>query len=257
MECYRFEKIFFEKGLFDVDRTYIIHLEGNGRLDNIYKQLEEFHPSKEVYILFNKGYKKCHKNLEEQKSTLDLIDAFMTIFKDAKDLDNILILEDDFFFDKDVKEVNIDQFINDKKDESFVYYLGTVPYLTIPSLTKHHITLLSTGTHACIYSKKMRKETLENKVTNDWDVYINFNHRRYMYHKPLCYQLFPETENSKEWGFGSSILRQVFKWNGLDQSEKGYQHFYLFSKFLFIILIIIFIYVIHILLSRHFLYFIK
>ena len=103
MDCYHYEKYHFEKGLLDIDRTYIIHLEGNGRLDNIYKQLEEFHISKEVYILFNKGYKKCNKNLEEQKSTFDLIDAFMTIFEHARDLDNILILEDDFFFDKDIE----------------------------------------------------------------------------------------------------------------------------------------------------------
>jgi hypothetical protein len=257
MDCYHYEKYHFEKGLLDIDRTYIIHLEGNGRLDNIYKQLEEFHISKEVYILFNKGYKKCNKNLEEQKSTFDLIDAFMTIFEHARDLDNILILEDDFFFDKDIKKDrnDINQFINDKKDENFVYYLGTIPYLTIP-FSKHHITLLSTGTHACIYSKQMRIET-QHKSMRDWDIYINFNHRRYMYHKPLCYQLFPDTENSKEWGFGSSILRWVFKWNQLHQSEKGYLHFYLFSKVLFIILFIIFIYLIHTLLSRHFLYFIK
>jgi len=34
--CYRFELFEFEDGLFkNVDATYILHLEGNGRLENL------------------------------------------------------------------------------------------------------------------------------------------------------------------------------------------------------------------------------
>ena len=42
--CYNFEKLNYKAGLFDetVDATYIIHLEGNGRYENILKQLEEY-----------------------------------------------------------------------------------------------------------------------------------------------------------------------------------------------------------------------
>ena len=57
--CYNFEKLNYKTGLLDetVDATYIIHLEGNGRYDNILNQLEEYKPTQTVYILLNKGFK--------------------------------------------------------------------------------------------------------------------------------------------------------------------------------------------------------
>ena len=33
--CYTFEQIEYSNGLLDLDATYIIHLEGNGRIENI------------------------------------------------------------------------------------------------------------------------------------------------------------------------------------------------------------------------------
>ena len=247
-ECYYFEKIVFNKGLLDdsIDRTYIIHLEGNGRIESIYKQLEEYHPTKEVYILFNKGFKKCNKKLEKYTSVFDLVDAFITIFNHAIDQNNILILEDDFFFDKEIKNKeicdDINKFIIEKKDKEFIYYLGAIPYITIPYKDNHRLLLLSTGTHSCIYSKNMRKNTLKNKTNWDWDLHTNFNYIRYIYEKPLCYQLFPETENSKNWPLGSIILKFIFKLNNLDKNENGYKNFYFFSKIIFYIIIFIIVY---------------
>ena len=60
--CYHFEKHSYNDGCLSesVDATYIIHLEGNGRLLKIKQQLEKYHPSYTTYILFNKGYKKCY-----------------------------------------------------------------------------------------------------------------------------------------------------------------------------------------------------
>ena len=83
--CYKFKKLTFNKGFFDesVDATYIIHLENNGRLDSIYNQLKQYIPTKIVYILFNKGYKKCEKDDFIYKPGHDLVDAFFTIFKDS------------------------------------------------------------------------------------------------------------------------------------------------------------------------------
>ena len=52
--CYNFKKLEFNQGLLDncIDVTYIIHLEGNGRLEHIYEQLNKFHITKKVFILF-------------------------------------------------------------------------------------------------------------------------------------------------------------------------------------------------------------
>ena len=58
--CYRFEKLVFDSNsaLLDIDATYVLHLENNGRIDSVKAQLNEFQPTKEVFILYNKGYKK-------------------------------------------------------------------------------------------------------------------------------------------------------------------------------------------------------
>ena len=85
-QCYSFKKIKYNTGLLDeaVDATYIIHLEGNGRYDDIMSQLKTYHPTKEVYIVFNKGYKKCKKDEHIKLPAHDLIDAFLQVFKHAK-----------------------------------------------------------------------------------------------------------------------------------------------------------------------------
>jgi hypothetical protein len=64
------------------------------------KQLNEYQPTNTVYILFNKGYKKCKKQDFITNPPYDLVDANLNIFKHAKEnnYDNILILEDDFIF---------------------------------------------------------------------------------------------------------------------------------------------------------------
>lgn len=106
--CYTFKKIKYNKGLLDnaVDATYIIHLEGNGRYDDIMNQLESYHPTKEVYIIFNKGYKKCKKDKHITLPAYDLIDAFLQAFKHAKNqnYNNILILEDDLCLMKKLRK---------------------------------------------------------------------------------------------------------------------------------------------------------
>ena len=150
-----------------VDASYIIHLEGNGRYEHIQHQLSSYQPSKDVYILYNRGFKKCHKTLPKQMSTHDLIDAFLHIFEHAKqnNFNHILVLEDDFMFHEKIKESdvcnNIVGFISEKKTDSFMYSLGCLPFVRVPSFDNHNRILLSAGTHACIYSKKNARTCIE------------------------------------------------------------------------------------------------
>jgi hypothetical protein len=134
--CYSLKEYTFDNPIFNsVDATYIIHLEGNGRLNNIKEQLKYYHPTKIVYILFNKGFKKCEKDKHINKPPFDLIDAFFNCFKDAntKNYDNILILEDDFIFDEKILDKNhsteIDRFLGNKSEQIYIYYIGSVTYL--------------------------------------------------------------------------------------------------------------------------------
>ena len=255
MSCYNYEEKHFAKGLFDdcIDATYIIHLENNGRLTSILKQLKTFHPSKIVNIVFNKGYKNCKKDLKKQTPPYDLIHAFLEVFKDAnkKKYNNILILEDDFIFNKKIKNKkiieDISSFINEKKNEEFMYMLGALPFAQIPYEKKHFKLLSSIGTHACIYSKKLIDNVLNNKykMTHDWDNFTNINFKRYIYDEPLCYQLFPETDNSKHWDPNMWMLKLNMKLVGLQtKPEFGYWYYYFLSKYLFSMLLLVLILVI-------------
>jgi hypothetical protein len=218
-DCYKLQEHLYEDAIFkNIDATFIIHLEGNGRMDNIESQLKKFHPSEKVYIFINKGFKKCKKAEYIDKAPLDLIDAFYTIFKEAKNrnYENILILEDDFFFNEDVKLYanDVDDFL--KTHNNYIYYLGVIPYLQSYFGEKHHKLFLSTGTHCCIYSKQIIEKTLDidQQSIIDWDSFLNFNintiFNRYKYSVPLCYQLFPETENQKHWSGNDFSIKQIY-----------------------------------------------
>jgi hypothetical protein len=72
------------------------------------------------------------------------------------------------------------------------------------------------------------------------------NITKYMYHEPLCYQLFPETENQKSWMsfFGlKDILILLIKLCKLDvKEEPGYTIFYNISKVLLVVIILLLIF---------------
>jgi hypothetical protein len=250
-ECYRLEQYDFSDGLLELDATYIIHLEGNGREEHIIKQLDEYHPTNLVYILYNKGYKNCNKSLHLNKPQIDLIDAFLYIFKDAtyKNYKNILILEDDFTFNDKIKkkqnQMNIMEFIKKKENEPMIYMLGCLPFIQRPYDKYNNVLSCGIGTHACVYTKSVIEEVLQENAQEivDWDYYTFTKFKRYMYHEPMCYQLFPETENQNNWDSFSGltyILLYLIKLLQLDKKfEPGYNFFYNTSKVLYAIMVIL------------------
>ena len=256
--CYNFEKLNYESGFLDtnIDVTYIIHLENSGRYDNILKQLEKYKPTKTVYILLNKGYNKCNK-VGIKSTYADLTDSYLQIFKHAQkqNFGNILILEDDFIFSEKIKEkehiTNVNNFLEKKSGDNFIYFLGTVPWLLIPYDTYNYRCIFSTGTHSIIYSKSHRDDFLENfnrkMLVTDWDVNYHINlTSRFIYYTPLCYQIFENTDNSKESKFQNKYLaflsdlftyfnyNVIFRILGMDKNpEPGYSILYFYSKFIF------------------------
>jgi len=212
--------------------------------------LDEYHPTKLTYIVFNKGYKNCEKEDYINIPPYDLVDAFLNVFKHANqnNYNNILILEDDFIFHKDIKKKYIQQdictFIKKQKNKNFQYLLGCIPYLFIPYNSKHYKIVISGGMHACIYSKKNRIETLKVKQEKikDWDGYNCTFSTRYTYNRPLCYQLFTNTENSNHWSINYNYTQYIIKFFNLNkQVEPGYSNVYLLSKITFYLLIILLI----------------
>ena len=219
--AYRFELISFADSLFDnsiVAATYIIHLEGNGRYNNIIKQINKFKTTNKIFILHNKGYKKSIKPSFINTPPLDLIDAYLTIFKHSKNnnFKNILIFEDDFICDDKLLDRtiinNISSLINKKHDEIFIYYLGILPILLQKYNNEHFKLIYGIGTHSVIYNSNFIDETLniDQKYITDWDLFlkgmtenlqnVKFSNNSYVYKECLCYQIFSRTENSKYWG---------------------------------------------------------
>lgn len=255
--CVRLEKKYFKNAMFQssVDATYIIHLEGNGRLPSIENQLEQYHPTNLVYIVFNKGYKNCTKKLPYQLPAHDLVDTFLFIFKHSieQGFQNILILEDDFIFSPEINRENhltiINNFLIEKKNENMMYFLGCLLWLQLPYNSHTGINLLSSGTHSVVYSHSARVDMIQKKFVPifDWDIYNNCftGIRRYIYNKPLCYQLFPETENYSNWPslFGFDPVKLYIKYNNLDvRLENGYSNSYKYSiifGYLFLIIILL------------------
>ena len=252
--CYRFELLEFNDCLFEnVDATYILHLEGNGRLDRIHDQLKTYHPSKKVYIVYNKGYKKCAKELDKQTSGHDIIHANITVFEHAQQYKHILVLEDDFIFNKDVAKhaSHVDDFL--KWDALFVYQLGSHPMVAIPIDWYHYRTCGVLG-HANIYSSLTRTKVMDD-FNNDkiigylggLDAYLFKNLPIYMYYKPLCYQTFPLTNNRKEWyTVKESIFAPIFIMavntfisltNLENEPEPGFSILYFLAKMIPILLL--------------------
>jgi hypothetical protein len=251
--AYEFEMIKMNDGMFDesVDATYIIHLVNNGRYEHIMEQLTKYHPTSTVYIVMNKGYKNSVKQPFITNSSLDLVDAFITVFKHAKKYNNILVLEDDFIFSDEIMkhQHNVNKTIQ-QLDTNFMYLLGCIPFFQIPYNLYNYRVFLSLGTHAIVYSKEHRNNTLkyDQKKITDWDFYSNRNTNRIMYYTPLCYQLFPDTENSKMWCKDKDLLvyymciflRGIFKLLKLDTAvEPGTSFYYVLSKCVPILLCII------------------
>ena len=249
--CYYVKTLYFNDPLFkETDATYILYLEGNGRYHQIEEQLKEYHPTKIVHIIFNKGYKKCDKpgiNIPP----LDLIDAYKYEMNHSKRYNTILILEDDFMFNKIVKEqkhrTNIDKFVSYHKDTAFIYKIGCIPSIQIP-YNIHNYIGVTYAAHSVIYSKKMRESILKD-TPKDWDDYLSFKTLHYIYYTPLCYQLFPKTDNQAYWGKNNfisyiicNIMIIIFKILKLDiQPEPGYSIIYAISKTWLLILILLLI----------------
>lgn len=256
--CYKFILYEGKTGILDecVDATYIIYLKNNGRLENIKNQLEKVNPTKTTYIVENKGYKKCEKDLPVQTPLMDLVDGYFQIFNHAKknNYNNILILEDDFIWNEKIKDRTVSKdicnFVNNE-ESNFIYYLGCMPFFKMNFGTNHLRTFMQVGTQSVIYSRKVREQILKSDkdAITDWDVNLTLFVRpnSYCYKSPLCYQIFPLTDNQEAWPnyFGIKqlfiFLIQLVK---LDkQPSPGFEIGYVVSDIIFYLIVLLLIYI--------------
>ena len=169
-----------------------------------------YKPTYNVHIQYNEGFKKCDKyynnNKKISKTYQDLTHAYITAFNDAKKngYKHILILEEDFIFSNEIRKQrhidNINAFLPKMKKNKYILSLGCAPVITIKHSQCIRKCFLSLGTHAMIYPDTLYNDIINDSNTiDDIDIYFNTK-KKYMYYKPLAYQVYNETENRANWG---------------------------------------------------------
>lgn len=207
-ECYYYKDITLNNRQNTITDVAILLTMSNKTLDdeNI-KQIIDRTPTKKLIVQFNKGFKHCDKkHLIQQKSNYDLCDATKTALEYAFNVlneENVLILEDDAFFMKDIEEdVNsIKEFISNEKYN--IYNLGPVGFVANPLnilFDKKHLNVFTYfGSHACIYDKHFFESFNINKCSHI-DLYSQYTSKCFIYYKPLCLQfIHNNSSNSSEW----------------------------------------------------------
>jgi len=277
--CYDFTPVTFPDGLFEgiVDATYILHMKDDTeRMKSIQRQINEYHLSKRIYIVNNLGFKAKDRGCEKpdwvQLPQHDIVHANYEIFRHAAKQGyrgNLLILEDDFIFDPKIKEKQhrdhikeFTDYLNQRKYKC-LYSLGSLPVAIGPIITSpQHYWGAFMGTQSVIINETYRNHLLRKvkpESIGDWDMY---NTTGYIYAEPLCYQLFPETENQKTWAnhvVGGNMLRSIgiciIQWLHLDKSIESYPTLYFVAKCIFFFFYILLLLLIGVFFYVYFRYF--
>jgi len=261
-KCTSYDYIHFDNGILDniIDAVYVILLKKSHRTSAVYRQINEYKLSKNNFIQINEKFTECEVSLNKQLPSEHIIYNTVNILKHANNnnFNNILVFQDDFILDREIKDKEVindlEVFINN--NDFSIYYIGCLPIIFNPFEQKHHKSIFSVANHSVIYSKYARDILIHNYNKNntftiEWykinlpiykldDIYYNFIlNNKYFYHKPLCYQVFEETDNKKQWT--NSSIDFVFNIMKLDKDpEYGFHLFYKIS-FILNILVIFFI----------------
>lgn len=259
-KCYYYKRIKLnekEPGIFDdvVDAIFIILLENSPRKENVIKQLRQYNLHSNIIIQYNKGFKNCSKDLIEQKSNFDLLDANYQIFETSKKMGykNILVLEDDFIITPNINKsdyiTSIKKIVKD--DDYNLISLGGLFFLV--GIKDANIT--EPGylgfAQAVIYSHRYF-DLFMNKY------YYEFNHadeftlvdKKYLSKIPLIIQPFPETENKGNWPKVNLYLWNILNklntvdWNEYEGKEleywdRYYRFFYINQLIVILIILLI------------------
>ncbi len=247
---YRYELIKNKKGMFDnyIDMVYILTLEDSTRKEHYMNQINKYLPHKNILIQYNKGYKKCNKKLYKQEPASDLNDAYYQVFTHAlkKKYENIIIFEDDFFFDHNINQYIVDDIGNFIKNNKYdIYHLGNVFGIPIPSYSTHIRYLNFSCSHSVIYNNLFFKKFIEiynNGFSEPNDmIWNNLNIIKYSYYKPLCFQILLKTENRDAWITGKISVPLYEFFNLHKTHEPGYTVLNILSFIVSFIIIFIFI----------------
>lgn len=205
--------------------TYVITMEGSDRHTKLLNELHTYKPTRNVVVVYHKSLSDCARPTWVTKVSDDLWNNNIMIAK--RDLSTpMLVLEDDVQFLPRVYEYaeHINEMIASEKCE--VYSLGVCSTLSYQSSSKDMTILLAGATQAILFSKSARQRLVREYGDNALyksDIIAHVEHMGipwlhdleiyYMFHalapiKPCAVQLFPMTQNQKEWS--NALQRIIF-----------------------------------------------
>lgn len=229
--AYYYTKLSFDAGLFDkaVDMAYILTMEDSTRVGSYMNQLNKYKPLRNVIIQFNKGFKNTNKQLHVMNTVGDLNDAFYhaLLHASAHNYNNIIIFEDDFFFDHTMHQSvanEICMFISTNKFH--IYNIGSINHFTIPAFSLHHRSLFLSSAHCVIYSREyidmyISMYNIGFTCPNDM-IWNKLQIIKYRYYKPLCFQLHVATLNRVNWICSDALIALVELFNLHKTHQPGY-----------------------------------
>lgn len=267
-KCTEYEQIIFKNGILDsfIDAVYVILLKGSTRTENVYKQINDFKLSKNNFIQINEKFKDCHiEDLCRQDACYHIVYNTVNVLKHANEnnFKNILVFEDDFILDEEIKDKSVIQSIGNflNTNEFNLYFIGCIPYIVWPLLSTEHVkVILGGGTHSVIYSKEARDKIIDifdedkcysGPISSQVDMtFHTILRNKYMYYKPLCYQPFIMTENRKDWTF--PILDYIIELYELDKNpKKAFNNCYKTIYILHIILLLVIVSTVYLIIKKN------
>ena len=250
-DCYYYEYIKLPSGSLDpsIDHLYVLTMHESPRIPVIKDQVKKAGIVSNVTIQYNYGYKNCHKELKQNKPNYDMMHALQKLFRHAlsKGYKRIMILEDDCQFDERVRDPEVIDDLNsffiqkDPQVYNFASGFGIVNPLDVLLHNKHQLVLYMYLAHCVVYNQDYIQYAAHNEFkTHSPDDEFNIALSKYVYHKPLAYQILGETENFKYGGWGIiSYLHKyvIFPIFPLNRSvQPAFDNVKLFSDYLSVIL---------------------
>ena len=237
--CFQREIIHYNSSLFYhlIDACYLITMDNSSRRNRYISQLNTYKPFHKINIIHNKGFKKCKKEERIKNTADDLSDFYGKIFEEClqTNINKVLIFEDDFFFTEHIQKIQnyiLDiQIFLDQHPNFMTYNLGPLSWFMCPSsLYSNHYIYKGGVAHCVVYSRRYMLEYVQHYKTMKClsDYFWNRFHENYCYYKPLCFQLFPRTENSYNWNSYidvNGIMQKVF------YSDRTHEYIFPFTFF--------------------------
>lgn len=197
---------------------------------------------RKTYVQRNMGYKQCGKPSYVVSPNTDLIHAYKNVCEEFRNVrGNVLILEDDAQLMTTARPEDferVDQFLIIGTYD--LYSLGSLG--SIRHISRNHARVHGGFAQAVVWTSWAREKLLHTDVRKHIDGHFITLQRTITYKRPLVVQLFPPTENQKEWcifcipslrrldDFINNLHVRLFKLLKMDTSTEHWSTLYAASK---------------------------